>query len=70
MAFAGYDPEKSVEFWQRMEQVTRARGEPPEFLSDHPSHATRIAQLRKWAPRARAAKRAYDEGRIAPAPRE
>ncbi len=65
MAFAGYDPEKAVEFWRRMSQARGARGEPLEFLSDHPSHATRIRQLQRWAPAARAAKRAFDQGRIA-----
>jgi predicted Zn-dependent protease len=69
MAFAGYDPQEAVAFWQRMRQAS-ARGEPPEFLSDHPNHSTRIAQLTKWAPQAKAAKRAYDEGRIAPASRK
>jgi predicted Zn-dependent protease len=64
MAFAGYDPARAVEFWQRMSQARGAQGEPPEFLSDHPSHDTRIRQLREWAPRARAAKKAFDEGRV------
>ena len=67
MAFAGYDPEEAVTFWRRMVQLTGQGGQPPEILSDHPSHATRIKNLAAWAPRARAAKQAYDEGRIAPA---
>ena len=66
MAFAGYDPDRAVEFWERMQRATRG-GSPPEFLSDHPSDEHRIANLREWAPKARAAKRAFDEGRIAPA---
>jgi metalloendopeptidase OMA1, mitochondrial len=69
MAFAGYDSTKAVAFWQQMEQATGARGGPPEFLSDHPSHETRIRQLRKWSLDARKAKKAFDEGRIAPAAR-
>ena len=24
--------------------------EPPEFMSSHPSHATRIADIQKWIP--------------------
>jgi len=64
MAFAGYDPSAAVTFWQRMEQASGGR-RPPEFLSDHPSHATRIRQLRKWSGDARAARRAFDAGRIA-----
>jgi predicted Zn-dependent protease len=65
MAFAGYQPTAAVEFWQQMEAATGARGGPPEFLSDHPSHATRIRQLRKWSVDARKAKIAFDQGRIA-----
>jgi predicted Zn-dependent protease len=68
MAFADYDPTEAVVFWQRMSRVTGDQGGLPEILSDHPSHGTRVQDLRKWAPRARAARRAYDEGRIAPAP--
>jgi predicted Zn-dependent protease len=50
MARAGYDPRESVAFWQRMEQMNSAQ--PPEFLSDHPSHGTRIQQLETWMPQA------------------
>jgi metalloendopeptidase OMA1, mitochondrial len=68
MTFAGYDPHQAVAFWQRM---TRAAGDqhPPEFLSDHPSDEHRIEAMRQWVPKAIAGKKAYDEGRIAPAPR-
>ena len=50
MARAGYDPQESIRFWQRMEQAGRAG--PPEFLSTHPSHGTRIAQLQALMPKA------------------
>jgi predicted Zn-dependent protease len=50
MARAGYDPHESIAFWQRMEQANSAQ--PPEFLSDHPSHGTRIQQLESWMPQA------------------
>src|SRR5204863_7192953 len=50
MARAGYDPQESLRFWQRMEQA--GHGQPPEFLSTHPSHGTRIAQLRALMPKA------------------
>jgi predicted Zn-dependent protease len=30
----------------------RGSGAPPEFLSTHPTHATRIDDLRKWLPEA------------------
>lgn len=63
MAFAGYDPDEAVAFWMRMRRMTQG-GEPPEFLSDHPSHQTRIKNLQGWAPRAKAAKLAYDQGRV------
>lgn len=50
MARAGFDPHKAVEFWQRMEQ--NGGRQPPQFMSDHPSHGTRIQQLREWMPQA------------------
>jgi metalloendopeptidase OMA1, mitochondrial len=65
MTFAGYDPAEAVRFW---EQMQRAGGQQlPEILSDHPSGAHRIQNMRQWVPRAKDAKRAFDEGRIAPA---
>jgi len=68
MAFADYDPDQAVAFWVRMRRMASG-GEPPEILSDHPSHQTRIENLRKWAPQAKAARKAYDEGRVLPAGR-
>lgn len=50
MARAGYDPQESLRFWKRMEETNRAQ--PPEFMSTHPSHGTRIAQLEAWMPKA------------------
>lgn len=50
MARAGYDSRESVNFWRRMEEDRRAQ--PPELLSDHPSHGTRIQQLEGWMPEA------------------
>jgi predicted Zn-dependent protease len=67
MTFAGYDPDQAVVFWERMHAAVGGHGRPPEFLSDHPSDERRAADLRGWAPKARAAKRAFDEGRVAPA---
>jgi predicted Zn-dependent protease len=46
MAVAGYDPREAIDFWQRMDQQA-AGGGTPEFLSTHPSHATRISELRR-----------------------
>jgi len=50
MGRAGYDPRESIRFWQRMENV--GGPQPPEFLSSHPSHGTRIQQLEAEMPRA------------------
>jgi len=50
MAMAGYDPNEAPKFWERMEAT--GGGAPPEFLSTHPSHATRIKDLKKWIPEA------------------
>ena len=50
MAKAGYDPAEAVGVWERMEQM--AGGGKWEFLSTHPSHETRRANLRSWLPEA------------------
>jgi len=51
-ARAGYDPKAGVSLWQKMLAV--GKGAPPQFLSTHPSGATRIqdieAKLPKVAP--------------------
>lgn len=49
-AQAGYDPREAVRVWQRMS--ASSQGQPPEFLSTHPAHETRIANLQKWMPEA------------------
>jgi predicted Zn-dependent protease len=51
MAAAGYDPRESVTFWERMQEFTGGNA-PPEFLSTHPSHETRIRDLQAWIPEA------------------
>jgi metalloendopeptidase OMA1, mitochondrial len=56
MARAGYDPAAAVAFWERMAKV--AGDKPPEFLSTHPSDATRIDQIMQWLPEARSHYRA------------
>jgi predicted Zn-dependent protease len=67
MTFAGYDPDEAVHFWERMAQNMADKGRPPELLSDHPSDEHRIQALKNWVPQAKAAKRAFEGGRIAPA---
>jgi predicted Zn-dependent protease len=66
MTFAGYDPRRSVDFWEAME-AQGAGKEPPEILSDHPSDAHRVALMKGWVVQAENALQAYKAGRIAPA---
>lgn len=47
MAMAGYDPREAPKFWERMAAQSGGVA-PPEFLSTHPSNATRIKNLNKW----------------------
>ena len=68
MTFADYDPQEAVRFWEKMAQLSAGRQNLPEILSDHPSDAHRVQKMKEWVPKARDAKKAYDEGRIAPAP--
>jgi predicted Zn-dependent protease len=49
-AMAGYDPQVAVAFWQRM--AAASNNQKSEFLSDHPSDATRIKQIQGWMPEA------------------
>ncbi len=50
MAEAGYDPTEAPKLWQRM--AASGGQQPPEFLSTHPSHATRIRRLNDLLPKA------------------
>jgi len=49
-AAACFDPRESVGLWERMGQT--GKGAPPEFMSSHPSHATRIQNLQSLMPEA------------------
>lgn len=51
MAMAGYDPASAPSFWERMATLSGGQ-QPPEFLSTHPSHETRIQDLKGWIPEA------------------
>lgn len=51
MAMAGYNPNETIAFWQRMQQQAGGQA-PPEFLSTHPSSTTRINNLKNWIPEA------------------
>ena len=51
MAMAGYDPNGAVKFWERMSTMSGGE-EPPEWMSTHPSHSTRISDLQAAIPEA------------------
>lgn len=51
MAKAGFDPRQSVSLWQKMDRASQGQ-QPIEFMSTHPSHATRIQDLEKRMPQA------------------
>lgn len=62
MAAAGFDPTQSVILWRNMSSA--GGSQPPEFLSTHPSHKTRIRDLQDWMGRAqRAENQAHLAGR-------
>jgi predicted Zn-dependent protease len=52
MAMAGYNPEESIAFWQRMAQ-SGGGPKPPEFISTHPSDETRIKEIKAFLPTAK-----------------
>ncbi|MCW3467415.1 M48 family metallopeptidase [Chitinophaga nivalis] len=60
MAMAGYNPQESIPFWQRMGSMGSGQ-KPPEFLSTHPSDATRVQKLQQLMPEAM---RYYKPGRV------
>lgn len=51
MAMAGYDPREAPKFWERMAAQSGGAA-PPEFMSTHPAHATRIKDLNAQIPEA------------------
>jgi predicted Zn-dependent protease len=60
MARGGYDPRQAITFWQNMAKASKGQ-EPPEYLSTHPSHGTRVEQIRGWLPEAERERRQDDE---------
>ncbi len=48
MAKAGYDPHAAVEVWKRMAAMNAKQ--PPAWLSTHPSHESRIADMESHLP--------------------
>ncbi|TDX31522.1 peptidase M48-like protein [Modicisalibacter xianhensis] len=45
MARAGFDPRESVDLWQNMS--ANSQGQPPVWMSTHPSHGQRIGGLQE-----------------------
>lgn len=63
MAKAGFDPRQAVELWKNMAAASGGKS-PPEFLSTHPSSATRIKDIEAHLPKAMEFyKKAQAEGR-------
>lgn len=50
-ALAGYNPREAIPLWQRMQSMSNGQ-KPPEFMSTHPSEATRIERLQEQMPTA------------------
>lgn len=48
MSSAGFNPRESVDLWKNMSET--GGDAPPEFLSTHPSHETRISNLQAHIP--------------------
>lgn len=48
MAKAGYDPAAAVNFWEKMAEAKD--GEPPTWLSTHPTSADRIEDIKRSLP--------------------
>src|SRR5688500_20110441 len=47
-ARAGYDPRAAISLWEKMAKNSSG-GQPPKWLSTHPSHEDRISDLRTYA---------------------
>ncbi|NDA19590.1 MAG: M48 family peptidase [Betaproteobacteria bacterium] len=50
-ARAGYDPSAGISLWEKMSAAPSSQGAPPQWLSTHPSHESRIADIRKALPK-------------------
>ena len=60
MAKAGFDPGQSVALWKNM--ASAGGQQPPELLSTHPSHSSRISALEGRLP---SASKLYDQAKAA-----
>ena len=53
MAKACYDPRGALRMWKKMEEEgRRKRDQIPGFLSTHPTHRNRVADIEDWLPEA------------------
>ena len=55
-ARAGHDPRAAVSVWHKMAKLSQSgakdsRGQPPQFLSTHPSHQNRIREIEANLPK-------------------
>ena len=52
-ARAGYDPRAAAAVWHKMQKLSQSsgKGQPPQFLSTHPSHETRIREIEANLPK-------------------
>ena len=44
MAAAGYDPQETVKFWERMQAATKRGGQPPQYYADRATFGLRLAR--------------------------
>jgi predicted Zn-dependent protease len=49
-ARAGHDPRAAIRVWHKMSSLSDG-GQPPQFLSTHPSHASRMRDLETALPK-------------------
>ena len=67
MAKAGYDPAQALEFWKRM--IASEKGSKlPQFMSSHPTDASRLKELEEFLPEARKYYVAAHEAQSPPPP--
>jgi predicted Zn-dependent protease len=52
MAEAGFDPAEAIKLWKKMAKLSQGQ-QPPEWMSTHPAHETRIENLEANLPTAR-----------------
>jgi predicted Zn-dependent protease len=45
MAKAGFDPRAALELWKNMDELTKGRNQPPQWMSTHPRSQERIDDM-------------------------